>query len=73
MLPIRRMISNKSWMKRHVDDPFVKKAKAEDLRSRSAFKLLEIHEKHKIFCRKDVVVDLGNTIVIVFKSLSSYL
>ena len=54
-----RSITSKSWMKRHVNDVYVKEAKVQDLRSRSAFKLLEIHEKHKIFRKNDVIVDLG--------------
>jgi 23S rRNA (uridine2552-2'-O)-methyltransferase len=56
---LSRKISNKSWLKRHVDDYYVKEAAAAGLRSRSAFKLLEIQEKHKVFTKHDVVLDLG--------------
>ena len=54
-----RCITSKSWLKRHVNDVYVKEARTQELRSRSAFKLLEIQEKHKIFRKNDVVVDLG--------------
>lgn len=57
-----RVISNKAWMKRHVDDFYVRQAKNNDLRSRSAFKFIELHEKHNIVKSvNDVVVDLGST------------
>mmetsp|Transcript_12267 Transcript_12267/g.21853 ORF Transcript_12267/g.21853 Transcript_12267/m.21853 type:complete len:81 (+) Transcript_12267:3-245(+) len=48
-LKIMRQSSSKAWMKRHVNDKYVKEAKSSNYRSRSAFKLLEIQEKHKIF------------------------
>lgn len=51
--------SSKSWLTRHVNDYYVKKAKIEDIRSRSAYKLVEIQEKYKIIRAGDVVVDLG--------------
>ena len=41
--------SNKQWLRRHVTDPYVRKAREQGYRSRSAFKLLEIDEK-KSFC-----------------------
>jgi len=57
-----RNISNKAWIKRHVDDFYVKEAKNNDLRSRSAFKFIELHDKHKIVKSvDDVIVDLGST------------
>ena len=46
-------------MKRHVKDPYVKQAAALDLRSRSAFKLMQIQDKHKIMRTSDTVLDLG--------------
>jgi 23S rRNA (uridine2552-2'-O)-methyltransferase len=51
--------SSSDWMKRHVKDPYVKQAVAQDLRSRSAFKLMQIQDKHKILRPTDTVVDLG--------------
>lgn len=40
-------------------DPYVKKAREEDWRCRSAFKLLEIDDKHKLLKPGLVVVDCG--------------
>ena len=40
--------SRKEWMQRHVRDPYVKAANLQAYRSRAAFKLLEIDEKHKL-------------------------
>ena len=46
-------------MHEHVTDPFVQQAKKLGYRSRAAFKIIEIDEKHKLFCRGMTVVDLG--------------
>jgi 23S rRNA (uridine2552-2'-O)-methyltransferase len=51
--------SNKQWLRRHVTDPFVKKAREQGYRSRAAYKLLEFDEKEKLFRPGAVVVDLG--------------
>jgi 23S rRNA (uridine2552-2'-O)-methyltransferase len=51
--------SSKPWIKRHVNDPYVRKAAEKGYRSRAAFKLLELDEKHKILKRGLVVIDLG--------------
>ena len=40
--------SSAVWLSRHVRDPYVKAANAQDLRSRSAFKLMQLQEKHRI-------------------------
>ena len=53
------MKSNKQWLRRHVSDPYVRQAKAQGNRSRSAFKLLQIDAKEKILRPGQVVVDLG--------------
>uniref|UniRef100_A0A5F8H2J0 rRNA methyltransferase 2, mitochondrial n=1 Tax=Monodelphis domestica TaxID=13616 RepID=A0A5F8H2J0_MONDO len=47
------------WLTRHLKDPFVKAAKVENYRCRSAFKLLEINEKHQIFHPGLRVLDCG--------------
>ena len=52
--------SNKSWMQEHVNDPYVKRAKAEGWRSRAAFKLIEIDAKDKLLKAGMTVVDLGS-------------
>jgi len=51
--------SSKRWLQRHVSDGYVRKAKDQGYRSRSAFKLLELDEKHNLLKPGIVVVDLG--------------
>jgi len=51
--------SSKQWLRRHVTDPYVRKARAQGYRSRAAFKLLELAEKEKLFRPGQLVVDLG--------------
>ena len=51
--------TSKQWLKRHFDDPYVKKSWESKYRSRAAFKLLEIQEKDRIIKQNMVVVDLG--------------
>ena len=56
--------SSKQWLARHFDDPYVRQrlSHPDQYRSRSAFKLLEIDDRHRRFLRAtDVraVVDLG--------------
>ncbi len=46
-------------MHEHVTDPYVQQAKKLGYRSRSAFKILEIDEKLRLFRRGTIVVDLG--------------
>src|SRR5688500_11944621 len=54
-----RSKSSKAWMKRHVSDPYVQKAKAQGYRSRAAFKLEQIDAKDRLFRAGSRVVDLG--------------
>ncbi len=49
----------KSWFKDRLRDPFLKKAHAEQYRSRAAYKLKEIIEKYAILGRNSKVLDLG--------------
>lgn len=51
--------SSKQWLRRHVTDPFVRKAKEQGYRSRAAFKLLELNEKERFLKPGALVVDLG--------------
>ena len=46
-------------MDRHVNDHYVKKAKQFSYRSRAAFKLIEIDDKHRIFKKGMRVIDVG--------------
>jgi len=54
-----RSKSSKAWLKRHVSDPYVHRAKAHGYRSRSAYKLIEIAKRDKLARSGDDVVDLG--------------
>jgi 23S rRNA (uridine2552-2'-O)-methyltransferase len=51
--------SSKEWLRRHVSDPYVRKARQEGYRSRAAYKLLEIDQKHALFKPGMTVLDLG--------------
>ncbi|KAL7788176.1 FtsJ-like methyltransferase domain-containing protein [Trichoderma ceciliae] len=51
--------SGTQWKSRHGRDVYARKAKVQGLKSRAAFKLLEIDAKYKIFKRGQTVVDLG--------------
>ena len=54
-----RKTSSTRWLKRQLNDPYVRKAKADGYRSRAAYKLLEINTKHKLFKPGMNIVDLG--------------
>ncbi|MGH8696058.1 MAG: RlmE family RNA methyltransferase, partial [Burkholderiales bacterium] len=54
-----RSKTSRSWMQRHVADPYVQRAKALGYRSRAAFKLIEIDAGDRLFAAGQVVVDLG--------------
>ncbi|MGP9822241.1 RlmE family RNA methyltransferase [Salinarimonas sp. NSM] len=54
-----RTTSSQRWLERQLNDPYVVRAKAEGLRSRAAFKLVEIDEKHKFLKAGQRIVDLG--------------
>jgi len=56
---MKRTKTSKGWMMEHINDPWVQKAKADGLRSRAAYKLIEINEKDHILKPGMVVVDLG--------------
>lgn len=51
--------SDKQWLRRHVTDPYVRKAHEQGFRSRAAFKLLEIDAKEKLLRPGITVLDLG--------------
>ena len=54
-----RSKSSQRWLKEHFSDPFVKKAQAEGMRSRAAYKLEELLERDRLLKPHMVVVDLG--------------
>lgn len=53
------MKSNKQWLRRHVTDPYVRKAREQGYRSRAAYKLLQLDEKEPFLRPGALVVDLG--------------
>ncbi|MEP3525140.1 MAG: RlmE family RNA methyltransferase [Hyphomicrobiales bacterium] len=55
----RRKTSSNQWLERQLNDPYVAQAKRDGYRSRAAYKLLEIDEKHKLFTKNMRIVDLG--------------
>ena len=55
----KRTASSQRWLERQLNDPYVARAKREGYRSRAAYKLLEMDEKHKLFRSGQRVVDLG--------------
>jgi 23S rRNA (uridine2552-2'-O)-methyltransferase len=54
-----RTKTSKAWMHEHVTDAYVRRAKQDGYRSRSAYKLLEILERDKLVRPGMTVVDLG--------------
>ena len=54
-----RSKSSSAWLKRHVNDPYVHRARAHGYRSRAAYKLIEIAERGGLARPGDAVVDLG--------------
>ncbi len=54
-----RSAQSTRWLQRQLNDPYVKKAKAEGWRSRAAFKLIELDEKFALLKKARAVIDLG--------------
>src|SRR5438876_10861001 len=54
-----RSVSQKRWLDRQLNDPYVARAKREGLRSRAAYKLIEIDDKYRLLKPGARVVDLG--------------
>ena len=55
----RRGESSRRWLERQLNDPYVAAAQKAGWRSRAAFKLIEINDKHPFLKAGQVVVDLG--------------
>jgi 23S rRNA (uridine2552-2'-O)-methyltransferase len=55
----KRTTSSQKWLQRQLNDPYVERAKREGWRSRAAFKLIEIDDKHKLLKPGQHIVDLG--------------
>ncbi len=55
----KRSDSSNKWLERHLNDPYVAAARTAGYRSRAAFKLIEIDDKHRILKPGHTVLDLG--------------
>ena len=55
----KRTVSSARWLERQLNDPYVKKAKADGYRARSVFKIIEMDDKIKVLKPGAIVVDLG--------------
>ena len=54
-----RKVSSTRWLERQLNDPYVRKARAENYRSRAAYKLIELDERFGFLKGARNVVDLG--------------
>ena len=54
-----RKVSSTRWLERQLNDPYVKRARAENYRSRAAYKLIELDERFGLLRGVTAVVDLG--------------
>ena len=52
--------SSRRWLSEHFDDQYVKMAQQQGLRSRAAYKLMELDEKYHLIRKGMRVVDLGS-------------
>src|SRR3546814_10047251 len=48
-----RTAQSTRWLERQLNDPYVKKAKAEGYRSRAAYKLIELDERYRLIRRSE--------------------
>lgn len=51
--------SSRRWIERQLNDPYVQRARREGMRSRAAYKLIEIDDRHAILSKGARVIDLG--------------
>lgn len=56
----QRSTGSTRWLQRQLNDPYVQRAKKDGYRSRAAYKLKEIDQKHRLLTSKSRVVDLGS-------------
>ena len=57
---MKRSKSSSRWLNEHVNDPYVKRAQKDGLRSRASYKLMELNEKDKLIRPGMLIVDLGS-------------
>ena len=55
----KRTVSSQRWLERQLNDPYVAASKRDGYRSRAAYKLIEIDDKHRLLAPGDRAVDLG--------------
>ena len=55
----KRTLSSRQWLERQLNDPYVARAKRDGMRSRAAYKLMEIDDKGHFLKKGAYVVDLG--------------
>lgn len=54
-----RRASSTKWLQRQLNDPYVSRAKAEGMRGRAAYKIMELDDKYRFLVNGARVVDLG--------------
>ena len=54
-----RKVGSTRWLERQLNDPYVRRAKADGYRSRAAYKLLELDERFGFLREASRIVDLG--------------
>ena len=54
-----RSVQSTRWLERQLNDPYVKRARAEGYRSRAAYKLIELDERFALLRGAARVIDLG--------------
>ena len=54
-----RKLSSTRWLERQLNDPYVRRAKADGYRCRAAYKILELDDKYRFLVPGARVVDLG--------------
>ena len=55
-----RKASSTRWLERQLNDPYVRRAKADGYRGRAAYKILELDDKYRFLVSGARVVDLGS-------------
>ena len=55
-----RKLSSTRWLKRQLNDPYVKLAKQEGFKSRAAYKLMQLDDKFRFLLPGKIVLDLGS-------------
>ena len=55
----KRSLASTLWLERQLNDPYVAQARREGYRSRAAYKLIEIDDRHRLLKPGQRIVDLG--------------